>query len=140
MAAANRGALDAGAPSIGLGITLPHEQEPNPYITPELCFRFHYFAMRKMHFVARASAVAVFPGGFGTLDELFEVLTLRQTAKSQAFPIIVFGGDWWQKSENFERLAACGLIAREDLDLLRSEEHTSELQSLMRPSYAVYFL
>lgn len=132
MAAANRGAWEAGAPSIGLGITLPHEQEPNPWITPDLCFRFHYFAMRKMHFVARASAVAVFPGGFGTMDELFEVLTLRQTGKSQSFPIIVFGGDWWQKAMRLEGLAVCGMIAHDDLDFLHWVENEEEAWEVMR--------
>jgi uncharacterized protein (TIGR00730 family) len=118
MEAANRGATDAGAPSIGFNITLPHEQEPNAYSTPALTFRFHYFAMRKMHFAMRADALVVFPGGFGTLDELFEILTLRQTGKmDDAVPIVLYDSIFWQKTINFRRFADEGLCAAADLDL-----------------------
>jgi uncharacterized protein (TIGR00730 family) len=117
MEAANRGAYDAGAPSIGFNISLPHEQEPNPYSTPELTFRFHYFAMRKMHLAMRANALAVFPGGFGTLDELFEILTLQQTKKAPPMPIVLFGSDYWRRIVDFDALADEGVIAPEDLRL-----------------------
>ena len=122
MEAANRGATDVGAPSIGLNITLPHEQEPNAYSTPDLTFRFHYFAMRKMHLAMRANALVVFPGGFGTLDELFEILTLRQTDKSPAMPIVLFDEAYWRSVVNFESLIEHGMIAREDLGLFRFAE------------------
>ncbi len=117
MEAANRGAIDAGAPSIGFNITLPHEQEPNAYSTPDLTFRFHYFAMRKMHLAMRAKALAVFPGGFGTLDELFEILTLLQTQKMPPLPVIMFGRDYWTRIINFEAMAEAGVIAAHDLSL-----------------------
>jgi uncharacterized protein (TIGR00730 family) len=117
MEAANRGAHEAGAPSIGFNITLPREQEPNPYTTPGLTFRFHYFAMRKMHFAMRANALVVFPGGFGTFDELFEILTLRQTAKMRPIPIVLAIGSYWRKAVNFEHMIAAGTIEPEDLDL-----------------------
>ncbi len=117
MEAANRGARDAGAPSIGFNITLPHEQEPNAYSTPDLTFRFHYFAMRKMHLAMRANALAVFPGGFGTLDELFELLTLQQTRKAPAMPIVLFGRDYWTKVINFEAMVDAGTLSRDDLAL-----------------------
>ncbi|MDE2383114.1 MAG: LOG family protein [Alphaproteobacteria bacterium] len=118
MEAANRGAYDAGAPSIGYNITLPMEQEPNPYSTPELTFRFHYFAMRKMHFAMRASALVVFPGGFGTMDELFELLTLRQTGKmTKPLPVVLFDSKFWNTAVNFSHFADAGLINRKDLDL-----------------------
>ena len=126
MEAANRGAYDAGAKSVGLNIRLPVEQEPNPYITPELCFQFHYFAMRKFHFVLRAKALVVFPGGFGTLDELFEVLALRQTRRMQDIPIILFGRSYWEKTVNFQFLADEGAINDEDLDLIRYAETAQE--------------
>ncbi|WP_296597226.1 TIGR00730 family Rossman fold protein [Phenylobacterium sp.] len=122
MEAANRGAADAGAPSIGLNITLPHEQFPNAYSTPELTFRFHYFAMRKMHLAMRASALVVFPGGFGTLDELFEILTLRQTDKSPALPIVLFDEAYWRSIVNFDALVAAGMVNKADLDLFRFAE------------------
>ena len=118
MEAANRGATDANAKSIGLNITLPHEQAPNSYITPSLCFQFHYFAMRKLHFLMRAKALVVFPGGFGTLDELFDALTLRQTHCMQAIPIVLFGRDYWQQVINFQFLADEGVIADEHLELI----------------------
>jgi uncharacterized protein (TIGR00730 family) len=117
MEAANRGAADAGAPSIGLNITLPREQEPNAWSTPELTFRFHYFAMRKMHLAMRANALVVFPGGFGTLDELFEILTLRQTGKAPPIPIVLFDRAYWLRIVNFEALAEAGMVAPEDLAL-----------------------
>lgn len=117
MEAANRGAFESGAPSIGFNITLPMEQEPNAYTTPALTFRFHYFAMRKMHLAMRANALVVFPGGFGTLDELFEILTLVQTRKAPTIPIVLFGSAYWQKVINFEALIEEGMIRREDLAL-----------------------
>jgi uncharacterized protein (TIGR00730 family) len=117
MEAANRGAGEAGAVSIGFNITLPHEQEPNAFSTPDLTFRFHYFAMRKMHLAMRASALVAFPGGFGTLDELFEILTLVQTGKMTAVPIILYDSSFWKGLFNLERLAEAGLIRKEDLDL-----------------------
>ncbi len=117
MEAANRGAHEAGAPSIGYNITLPEEQEPNPYSTPELTFQFHYFAMRKMHLAMRASALVVFPGGFGTLDEMFEILTLRQTGKMPDIPIILFDEAYWSSIVNFQGLADHGVISPGDVDL-----------------------
>ncbi len=126
MEAANRGAYDVGAKSIGLNITLPHEQAPNPYITPELCFQFHYFALRKMHFLFRAKALVVFPGGFGTMDELFDALTLRQTHRMQAIPIILFAADYWRRAIDFQFLADEGVIADEHLDLLDFAETPEE--------------
>ncbi|MDO4571340.1 MAG: TIGR00730 family Rossman fold protein [Planctomycetia bacterium] len=118
MEAANRGAFDADYPSIGLNIKLPREQEPNPYISPELCFHFHYFAIRKLHFLLRAKGLVVFPGGMGTLDEFFEALTLRQTGKMQHIPIILFGkNDYWDKIINFQALVEAGVVDEEDLDL-----------------------
>jgi uncharacterized protein (TIGR00730 family) len=122
MEAANRGAFEAGGKSIGLNIVLPAEQEPNPYITPELCFQFHYFALRKMHFLLRARALVAFPGGFGTLDELFETLTLIQTGKSRRVPILLFGEEFWRRLLDFEVLVDEGNIAREDLELFRFVE------------------
>ncbi len=118
MEAANRGAHDVGAPSIGLNIVLPHEQGPNAYITPELCFQFHYFAIRKMHFLMRARALAFFPGGFGTLDELFEVLCLIQTGKIDPVPVLLFGKAFWDRLIDFNVLVEEGTISPEDLELL----------------------
>jgi len=126
MEAANRGAHDAGAPTIGFNITLPHEQVPNPYITPELYFRFHYFAMRKMHLAMRANALAVFPGGFGTMDELFEVLTLQQTRKARPTPILLFRESYWRKIVNFDALVEEGMIAADDLKLFEFAETAEE--------------
>ena len=126
MEAANRGAHEAGAKSIGLNIVLPHEQVPNPYITPELSFQFHYFAVRKMHFLIRARALVAFPGGFGTLDELFEVLTLVQTGKVKAIPIILFGGEFWQRIIRFETLVEEGTISPKDLELFQYVETAEE--------------
>ncbi len=117
MEAANRGAQDVGAESIGLNIVLPHEQLPNPYVTPHLSFQFHYFALRKMHFLLRARAVAVFPGGFGTFDEAFELLTLIQTGKVKPIPILFFGREFWNRVVNFEALVEEGVISPADLDL-----------------------
>lgn len=122
MEAANRGAFEAGAKSIGLNIDLPHEQEPNPYITPDLCFQFHYFAMRKFHFVLRAAALVVFPGGFGTLDELFDCLCLRQTRRMQQIPIILYGRKYWDGVINFEFLTDEGVIDDDDLKLINYAE------------------
>jgi uncharacterized protein (TIGR00730 family) len=117
MEAANRGAFDIGAKSIGLNITLPREQQPNPYITPQLCFQFHYFGLRKMHFMLRAKALVAFPGGYGTLDELFEALTLVQTKKVKPMPIILFGEKYWRGLINFEYLVEQGTIDEENLGL-----------------------
>ncbi len=122
MEAANRGAFEVGAKSVGLNIELPHEQEPNPYITPELCFQFSYFALRKFHFILRAAALVVFPGGFGTLDELFNTLTLRQTDRMQEIPIILYGEQYWRRIIDFHALADEGVIADDHLDLLQFAE------------------
>lgn len=126
MEAANRGAFDVDAKSIGLNITLPEEQHPNPYITPELCFNFHYFAMRKMHFLMRAKALVIFPGGFGTLDELFDALTLRQTQRMQEIPIILYSRAYWDRVIDFQFLADEGVIRDEHLDLLQYVESPAE--------------
>jgi uncharacterized protein (TIGR00730 family) len=126
MEAANRGAAEAGAETIGLNITLQHEQAPNRYVTPHLSFQFHYFALRKMHFLLRARAVAVFPGGFGTFDEFFELLTLIQTGKMQPIPVLLFGGDYWDRVINFNAIAEEGLIAPRDLDLFHRVETAAE--------------
>jgi uncharacterized protein (TIGR00730 family) len=126
MEGANRGAYDVGAKSIGLNIRLPREQMPNAYITPELCFQFHYFAIRKLHFLLRAKALVVFPGGFGTLDELFDALTLRQTGRMQDIPIIMFGRQYWEKVIDFQFLADEGVIGDEELDLYRFAETPEE--------------
>ena len=117
MEAANRGAMDVGGKSIGLNIVLPFEQRPNAYVTPELCFQFHYFAIRKMHFLKRARALIACPGGFGTLDELFETLTLIQTKKISAVPVLLLGRDYWSKAVNFSMLVEEGMIEEEDLSL-----------------------
>ncbi len=117
MEAANRGAHELGAPTVGLNIVLPHEQSGNQYITPSLNFKFHYFALRKMHFLMRAKALVAFPGGFGTLDELFEVITLVQTGKSKPLPIVLFGSDYWKRLINFDVLIEEGAISPKDLDL-----------------------
>lgn len=122
MEAGNRGAVDAGGVSIGLNIVLPHEQAPNEYVTPDLCFNFHYFAIRKMHFLMRAKAVAVFPGGFGTLDETFESLTLIQTGRMERVPFLLFGEAFWKKIINWDALADAGTISEEDLSLFRFVE------------------
>jgi uncharacterized protein (TIGR00730 family) len=118
MEAANRGAFEAGAPSIGFNIELPHEQQPNAYTTPELTFQFHYFAMRKMHFAMRAAALVVFPGGFGTFDEFFEILTLVQTRKMKKVPIVVVDRSYWTRVVNFDLLVEEGMITRQEFDTL----------------------
>jgi uncharacterized protein (TIGR00730 family) len=126
MEAGNRGAMDAGGVSVGLNIVLPHEQAPNAYVTPDLCFNFHYFAVRKMHFLMRAKALAVFPGGFGTLDELFETLTLIQTGRMAQIPVLLFGEDFWRRIVNWEALAEAGTISADDLKLFRFVETAQE--------------
>lgn len=129
MEAANRGASDAGAPSIGFNITLPREQQPNRFSTPELTFQFHYFAMRKMHLAMRANALVAFPGGFGTLDELFEILTLRQTEKSPAIPIVLFDEQYWRSAVSFEALIDGGTIDRSDCELFRFADTAEDVWS-----------
>ena len=132
MEAANRGAFDAGARSIGLNISLPHEQFPNPYVTPELCFRFHYFAMRKLHFLLRARALVAFPGGYGTFDELFETLTLIQTRKMPTVPIVLVGEEYWKKAINFDFLIDEGVITPHDRRLFWFAESAQEIwQSIL---------
>ncbi|HEY0324539.1 MAG TPA: LOG family protein [Allosphingosinicella sp.] len=126
MEAANRGAIDTGAETIGLNIVLPHEQLPNPYLTPHLSFQFHYFALRKMHFLLRARAVAVFPGGFGTFDEAFELLTLIQTGKVAPLPIVFFGREFWDRVVNFDALVEEGVVSAADLELFSFVETADE--------------
>lgn len=126
MEAANRGAHEAGAPTVGFNISLPQEQQPNRYVTPELCFRFHYFAMRKMHLAMRANALAIFPGGFGTMDELFELLTLQQTRKAPPAPIVLFGKEYWNRLINFGMLVEEDMISRQDLQLFEFVEAAQE--------------
>ncbi len=135
MEAANRGAHDVNAKSIGLNITLPHEQEPNSFISPELCFLFHYFAIRKMHFLMRARALVVFPGGFGTLDELFETLTLVQNQKMEIVPIILFGREFWDRAVDFDFLVAEGVISPEDLDLIQYVERAEDAWKIIVEHY-----
>jgi uncharacterized protein (TIGR00730 family) len=132
MEAANRGAADAGAISIGHNIVLPHEQAPNPYITPELCFQFHYFALRKMHLLTRAAALVVFPGGFGTLDELFETLCLIQTGKASRMPVLLFGESYWRKIVNFEAMAENGVVDFADLAIFSYVETAAEAWQLIQ--------
>ena len=131
MEAGNRGALDAGGVSIGLNIVLPFEQAPNEYVTPELCFNFHYFAIRKMHFLMRAKAICVFPGGFGTMDETFEALTLIQTGRMERVPFVLFGRAFWESIINWDALADAGTISGEDLDLFRFVETAQEAMDLI---------
>jgi uncharacterized protein (TIGR00730 family) len=131
MEAANRGAHEAGMPSIGMNIVLPHEQLPNPYITPDLNFQFHYFAVRKMHLLMRAKSLVAFPGGFGTLDELFETLTLIQTHKVQPIPVLLFGKAFWERVINFNALVEEGTISAEDLDLFNYVETADEAWELI---------
>lgn len=126
MEAGNLGARDAGGRSIGLGIVLPHEQAPNRYVTPELCFNFHYFAIRKMHFLMRARAITVFPGGFGTLDEMFEALTLIQTRRMSRVPVLLFGAEFWNEIVNWRALAEAGTISEHDLNLIHYVETAEE--------------
>jgi uncharacterized protein (TIGR00730 family) len=135
MEAANRGAMEAGAPSVAMNISLPHEQAPNPYVTPGLSFQFHYFALRKMHFAMRAKALISFPGGFGTLDELFEILTLVQTRKVQPTPVLLYGSDFWKRLIDFDWLVSSGTIAKEDLACFKyvdsPEEACAEIKKLL---------
>ena len=135
MEAGNRGAFEVGGKSIGLNIVLPHEQQPNAYITPELCFQFHYFALRKMHFLMRSIALVCFPGGFGTLDELFETLTLVQTGKSRNRPILLFGRAFWEKLLNLQLLIDMGLISPGDENLIRSVETAEEAWAVLADHY-----
>ncbi|CAA7621404.1 conserved hypothetical protein [Magnetospirillum sp. LM-5] len=135
MEAANRGAFEAGGKSIGLNIVLPMEQAPNQYITPELCFRFHYFAIRKMHFMIRVRALVAFPGGFGTFDELFEALTLIQTGKIEPIPVIMFGREYWERVINFDAMAMEGMIGPEDKDLLSFVETAEEAWNIIAEFY-----
>jgi uncharacterized protein (TIGR00730 family) len=137
MEAGNRGAFESGGKTIGLNIVLPHEQAPNPYITPELCFQFHYFALRKMHFLMRSVALACFPGGFGTLDELFEVLTLIQTGKSRPRPILLFDKDFWTRLIDFDFLVESGMIAAADLKLFKFVETAEEGWEHLKSAYGV---
>jgi uncharacterized protein (TIGR00730 family) len=136
MEAANRGAWEEGRDTIGLNIVLPHEQLPNPYVTPDLSFQFHYFALRKMHFLIRARAVAVFPGGYGTFDEMFELLTLVQTGKVRPLPILLFGRDYWNRVVNFDAMVEEGVIAPHDLDLIHWSEDAEEAWAFVNRFYA----
>jgi uncharacterized protein (TIGR00730 family) len=135
MEAGNRGAHEAGGRSIGLNIVLPHEQAPNPYITPELCFQFHYFGLRKMHFLMRSIGLVCFPGGYGTLDELFEVMTLVQTGKSRRRPILLFGRDFWTRLVNFDLLIDTGMISPEDVKLFHFVETAEEAWGVLATEY-----
>ncbi len=137
MEAATRGAHDVGAPSVALNIALPHEQSANPYVSPNLSFKFHYFAMRKMHFMMRAKALVAFPGGFGTLDELFEVITLVQTKKAKPVPIILFGSDYWKRLFNLDVLVEEGAISAEDLDLFQYVDDPQVAWDAIRSFYAL---
>ena len=136
MEAGNRGAWEVGGKSLGMNIVLPHEQAPNPYITPELCFQFHYFALRKMHFVMRSVALVCFPGGFGTLDELFETLTLIQTGKSRRRPVLLFGRAFWEKLINLQHLVDTGMISPQDVDLFQYVETAEEAWQRLAEHYA----
>jgi uncharacterized protein (TIGR00730 family) len=135
MEAGNRGAHEVGGKSIGLNIVLPHEQAPNPYITPELCFQFHYFALRKMHFLMRSIALVCFPGGFGTLDELFETMTLIQTGKSRKRPILLFGRSFWTRLIDFDYLVETGMVSAPDLQLFRFVETAEEAWAVLAEHY-----
>ena len=138
MEAANRGAREAGAPTIGFNITLPREQQPNPYTTPELTFRFHYFAMRKMHFAMGAKALVVFPGGFGTFDELFELLTLVQTGKAPRLPIVLVDSGYWRTAVNFDALVEAGMVSAEDIKLVRfADDAASAWRALLEEGLTV---
>ena len=135
MEAANRGAHELGAPTVGLNIVLPHEQSGNKYITPSLNFKFHYFALRKMHFLMRAKALIAFPGGFGTLDELFEVITLVQTGKSKPLPIVLFGSDYWKRLINFDVLIEEGAISPKDLNLFHYVDEPQAAWDIVKQFY-----
>ena len=137
MEAGNRGAFEVGGKSLGLNIVLPHEQAPNPYITPELCFQFHYFALRKMHFLMRSIALVCFPGGFGTLDELFETLTLMQTGKCRKRPILLFGRTFWDKLIDMQHLVDTGMINAEDVHLVRFVESAEQAWSIIVSAYGL---
>ena len=139
MEAGNRGAQEAGGKSIGLNIVLPHEQAPNRYVTPELSFNFHYFAIRKMHFLMRARAITVFPGGFGTLDELFETLTLIQTQRMKKLPVLLFGESFWNSIINFDALSDAGTISPEDLDLFHFVETAEEAWDILDGNAKIFF-
>ena len=136
MEAANRGAADVGKESVGLNIVLPHEQAPNRFVTPDLSFQFHYFALRKMHFLLRARAVCVFPGGFGTFDEMFELLTLIQTGKIKPIPIVLFGKEFWERVVNFEALVEEGVVSARDLGLFKFVETADEAWQIVQDFYA----
>jgi len=135
MEAANRGAHDLGAENIGLNIVLPFEQKPNEYITPELCFQFHYFAIRKMHFLIRAKALVVFPGGFGTLDELFETLTLIQTRKIRPIPVLIFGREFWERIITFDAMVEEGTVSAEDIELFKYVDTAEEAWEIISITY-----
>ena len=137
MEAANRGAHEMGAPSVGLNIALPHEQSANPYVTPTLSFKFHYFALRKMHFMMRAKALVAFPGGFGTLDELFEVITLVQTRKAKPVPIVLFGTDYWKRLINMDVMVEEGAISPDDLKLISYVDTPEAGWEVIRDFYAL---
>jgi hypothetical protein len=137
MEAGNRGATDVGAPSIGLNIVLPHEQAPNEYVTPELCFNFHYFAIRKMHFLLRAKAISVFPGGFGTMDELFEALTLIQTGRMERVPFLLFGKAFWRGAIDLDFLAEQGTISPGDVELISFVDTADEAWAVIADFYAL---
>ena len=135
MEAANRGASEEHAPNVGMNITLPHEQSGNRYITPALCFKFHYFALRKMHLMMRARALVVFPGGFGTMDELFEVLTLVQTHKAKGVPIVLFGVDFWSRMLNFDVMIEYGTISPENVKLFHITDDVHEACRIIQAYY-----
>ncbi|MBI4051824.1 MAG: TIGR00730 family Rossman fold protein [Elusimicrobia bacterium] len=135
MEAANRGAYEVGAKSIGFNITLPREQTPNPYVSPEFCFLFHYFAMRKMHFLMRAKALVFFPGGYGTMDELFEVLTLIQTRKKERLPVILFGKEFWERAIDFGYLVEEGVITQDEKEIIRFVEKAEEAWKIIADFY-----
>ena len=137
MEAGNRGAGDVGAPTVGLNIVLPHEQTPNSYVTPDLCFNFHYFATRKIHFLMRARAVAIFPGGFGTLDEFFETLTLIQTGRMERIPLLLFGIEFWRRIINFEALAEAGTISPDDVKLFTVVDSAKDGWDVIRAHYGL---
>ena len=137
MEAANRGAHEMGAPSVGLNIALPHEQNANPYVTPSLSFKFHYFALRKMHFMMRAKALVAFPGGFGTLDELFEIITLVQTGKSKPVPIILFGSNYWKRLVNMDMMVEEGAITAQDLKLFTYVDEADAAWNVIRTFYSL---
>lgn len=137
MEAGNRGATDVNAPTIGLNIVLPHEQAPNSYVTPELCFNFHYFAIRKMHFLMRAKAIAVFPGGFGTMDEMFESLTLIQTDRMDPIPFLLFGKEFWEKVIDLDALADQGTISPDDVDLFHTVDTAVEGWDIIKSHYDI---